>query len=135
MFPQGSCNILLTNEIIYKEIECMAVDSSPSSTDHQVLDHQVLDHQVLDPASDSDGNDDWGQPAADLLDESDQSSDNDPDSDTNPALAAYFQDLEFDEGDNQRLTLDELYQDLREMTGLDDEEEIWKFRESPIFAA
>ena len=122
MFPQGSCDILLTNKIIYKEIECMALDSSPSSTDHQ----------VLDPTSDSDGNNDWGQPAADLLDESNQSSDDDPDLDTDPALAAYFQDLEFDEGDNQQLTLDELYQDL---TGLDDEEEIWQFRESPIFAA
>jgi hypothetical protein len=103
----------------------MDVDSSPSSTDHQ----------VLDPASDSDGNDDRGQPVADLSDKSDQSSDNNSDLDTDPALEEYFRDLEFDEDDNQRLTLEELYQELREMTGLDDEEEIWKLRESPTFAA
>jgi len=105
----------------------MDVDSSPSSTDHQ----------VLDPASDSDGNDDrvHDQPAADLSAESEQSSDNDSDSDTDPALEEYFQDLEFGEDDNQQLTLDELYQELREMTGLEDEEEIWKLRESLIFAA
>ena len=44
-----------------------------------------------------------------------------------------FQDLEFDEDDNQRLSLDELHRELREMIGLDNEEEIWKFREFPVF--